>query len=204
MRITGAKKRLDAIFKLLEHTNEDREFLLKGTRDVILWSGKSIIAVHKGSLDEARTALEKASEHLADCQKKSGNNLDRYLTVCEQEFTEASALLAIVQDEEIPTDLSLGVSGEAYILGLLDCIGELKRLVLDRIREDRIDDALATFDAIGELFSLLYPFAGLDKVIKDARRKLDVDRMLVEDTRSVITQEMRRQEILDALRGIEK
>jgi len=42
--------------------------------------------------------------------------------------------LAVIENKEFPSLKSLKVSEESYILGLLDCIGELKRLVLDNIR----------------------------------------------------------------------
>lgn len=200
MNAKRAQKRLDAIFRSLSRTHNDREFLLKRTRDVILWSGRSIVAVHGGQTQQARSALEKAGRHLKGCRAKSDSSLARYLVPCEQEFAEASVLLAIVNRREIPTDTSLGISAESYILGLLDTVGELKRLVLDRIRQDRMDDALEAFGIMEDLFAALYPFAGMDKVVKDARRKLDVNRMLIEDTRSVITQETRRQEILEAFK----
>jgi translin len=49
------------------------------------------------------------------------------------------------------------------------------------------------------LYLLLYPFASYDKIVKEARRKLDVNRMLVEETRSVLTEEIRRQELIKAI-----
>ena len=49
------------------------------------------------------------------------------------------------------------------------------------------------------LYLLLYPFASYDKIVKETRRKLDVNRMLVEETRSVLTEEIRRQELIKAI-----
>ena len=46
------------------------------------------------------------------------------------------------------------------------------------------------------LYLMLYPFATFDKIVKESRRKLDVNRMLVEETRLVLTEEIRRQEFL--------
>ena len=50
----------------------------------------------------------------------------------------------------------------------------------------------------------LYPFASFDKVVKEARRKLDVDRILVEETRTALTEEIRRQELIDTIKKIRK
>jgi len=43
-----------------------------------------------------------------------------------------------------------------------------------------------------------------DKVVKEARRKIDVNRILVEDVRSAITEEKRRTELIKTLKKFEK
>ena len=44
----------------------------------------------------------------------------------EQEFVEAACLIAVVEKKDIPSDKKLAVMPESYVLGLLDCVGELK------------------------------------------------------------------------------
>ena len=119
--------------------------------------------------------------------------------MAEQELVEARALIAIASGRPVPAAARLGVSGEAYVLGLLDCIGELKRLALDHIREGDAGEARRVFDSMQELYEELYPFASLDKVVKEARRKIDVGRSLVEGVRSAVTEESRRAELIKAL-----
>ena len=53
------------------------------------------------------------------------------------------------------------------------------------------------------IFSL-YTFSLYDKVVKEARRKIDVNRILVDDVRSAITEEKRRTELIKALEKLEK
>ena len=84
-------------------------------------------------------------------------------------------------------------------MGLLDCIGELKRLVLDNIRKDRLKEGNRIFNVMENLYLVLYPLAMYDKIVKEARRKLDVNRVLVEETRAVITEEIRRNHFINAL-----
>ena len=122
----------------------------------------------------------------------------------EQEFVEAACLIAIVEHKEIPTDKKLSVMPESYVLGLLDCVGELKRQVFDKIRIDKIDEAVRIFEIMENLYLHLYTFSMYDKVVKEARRKIDVNRILVEDVRSVITEEKRRTELIKILQKLEK
>ena len=199
MALKNVKSSLKGISKSLKTSNESREFLIKNTRDVVILCSHSIIAAHKGDLKLARQKIKKAESVLKVNQKKEKNEFKKYLITPEQEFVEAHSFLAIVENKEIPSLKSLKVSEEAYILGLLDCIGELKRFVLDNIRNGQLKKADRIFNVMENLYQTLYPFAMYDKIVREARRKLDVNRVLVEETRAVITEEIRRNHFVKAL-----
>ena len=199
MALKNVKSSLKGISKSLHASNESREFLIKNTRDVVILCSHSIIAAHKGDLKLARQKIKKAESVLKVNQKKAKNEFKKYLITPEQEFVEAHSFLAIVENKEIPSLKSLKVSEEAYILGLLDCIGELKRFVLDNIRNGELKKADIIFNVMENLYQTLYPFAMYDKIVREARRKLDVNRVLVEETRAVITEEIRRNHFVKAL-----
>jgi len=199
MALKNVKSSLQGISKSLQTSNASREFLIKNTRDVVILCSHSIIAAHKGDLRLAREKIKKAEAVLKVNQKKAKNNFKKYLITPEQEFVEAHSFLAIVENKEIPSIKSLKVSEESYILGLLDCIGELKRFVLDNIRNDQLKKADRIFNVMENLYQDLYPFAMYDKIVKETRRKLDVNRILVEETRAVITEEIRRNHFVKAL-----
>ena len=199
MALKNVKSSLQGISKSLKASNASREFLIKNTRDIVILCSHSIIAAHKGDLRLARQKIKKAEAVLKVNQKKAKNNFKKYLITPEQEFVEAHSFLAIVENKEIPSLKSLKVSEEAYVLGLLDCIGELKRFVLDNIRNGQLKKADRIFNVMENLYQTLYPFAIYDKIVKEARRKLDVNRVLVEETRSVITEEIRRNHFVKAL-----
>jgi translin len=46
----------------------------------------------------------------------------------------------------------------------------------------------------------LYPFAYFDKIVREVRKKLDVARILVEETRIAITEEIRRSELIKSMK----
>ena len=190
---------MDNIAKSLSNMQDDREFLLKNTREIINLCSKSIIALHNGDLKTCKQNLKNADMLLQKYRKKARSDLQRYLITSEQEFVEAVCLLAVAERKEIPSHLKLKVSEEGYVLGLLDCIGEMKRMIFDKIRIGGINDALEIFEIMENLFLKLYPFSLYDKVIKEARRKIDVDRILVDDARGAITEEKRRSELIEAL-----
>ena len=204
MTLKNVKPSLNKITKLLGGIQDSREFLLKNTREIIILCSRSIIAVHKGDLKEGKNNLKQADVLLKKYRKKATGQLRRYLITPEQEFVEAACLIAIVEKKEIPSDKKLDVMPESYVLGLLDCVGELKRRVFDKIRIGQIDEATEIFEIMEDLYLQLYTFSMYDKVVKEARRKIDVNRILVDDVRSAITEEKRRTELIKTLRKLEK
>ena len=199
MTIKNIKSSLPLISKNLEKTNSKREFLIKNNRETVILCSQAIISIHKNDLNTAKKKIAKAKSELTKLKQKTSGDLVRYIITPEQEFVEAASLLAVIEGKEIPSVKSLNVSDESYILGLLDCIGELKRQVIDKIRVGDSKRATQLFDVMENLYLLLYPFASYDKIVKETRRKLDVNRMLVEETRSVLTEEIRRQELIKAI-----
>jgi translin len=204
MSLTDIKTSLSNISKELANLQDSREYLLKNTRDVLNLCSQSIISAHKGDLDVAKKKALKASKLLEAYRKKANSELKRYLVTPEQELVEASAFLAIVENKTIPSVASLKVSNESYVLGLMDLIGELKRYVFDNIRIGKSKEASRVFEIMENLFLYLYPFALYDKILKEARKKLDVNRRLIEDARSAITEEVRRTDLIDSFSKINR
>ena len=200
---TGNMKELqdsiDTITTDLKAVEERREKLIKGTRDVIMLCSKSIVALHNEKYADASQRAGKAKELLDELRQTAQTDLYRYIIVAETELVEASALQAIISGSSIPSMQTLNVHGNSYILGLLDCVGELKRLVYDRMRNGKSDDARNLFMLMEQIYIMLFPFAAYDNIIQGVRRKLDVARMLIEDTRAAITEDARRLTMLDAI-----
>ena len=204
MTLKNVKTSLDKISKSLADVQDNREFLLKNTREIIILCSRAIISVHKGDLKTAKKNLAEVDLLLKKYRKKATSNLRRYLITSEQEYVEAACLLAVVEGKEIPSDKKLKVMEESYVLGLLDCVGELKRMIFDKIRIGDTNNALRIFDIMENLYLHLYPFSMYDKVVKEARRKIDVNRILVDDVRGAITEEKRRSELIEALNKLKK
>ena len=194
-----AKESLDLIARSLSGAHDAREYLIRNTRDVVILCSRSIAAVHRGEMDDATAKADEAERLLRSHRKKAGSDLVGHLAVAEQELVEARALIAIASRRPVPSADELGSPGGAYVLGLLDCIGELKRLTLDRIRAGDAGEANRIFGVMQELYEAVYPFSTLDKVVKDVRRKLDVNRSLIESVRAAVTEEARRAELIRAL-----
>jgi translin len=183
---------------------ERRDRVLKESRDVISASSRAIIDVHTGKMKDAEKELMTAKTLLASLKKSSDGSVSRYLVSPEAELVEASAVIALAKGKPVPSMDSLGASPEAYLLGLLDAIGELKRLILDSILQRKLARAKGYFRVMEDLYSLCSPLAVYDHVVNGARRKIDVARMLVEDTRGLLAEEIGRESVSNSMARLEK
>lgn len=195
---------LEAINNELKDVQERREKLIKGTRDVVMLCSKSIVALHHGQIDDAKGKMEEAKVMLEEFRKYAKEDLYRYISVAEQELVEAYSLRAVMENAPVPAMQELDVTGPSYLTGLLDCVGEIKRLVYDRMRSGNEKDAENLFATMEEVYNAIYPFAVYDNIVAGLRKKLDVARMLIEDIRAVVTEESRRKALISAIDSLEK
>jgi translin len=183
---------------------ERRDRVLKESRDVISSCSRAIIDVHTGRMKDSEKELSEARSLLQSLKKSSDGSVARYLVSPEAEFVEASAVLALAKGRAIPSMEALGASPDSYLLGLLDTVGELKRLVLDSILQRKVARAKSYFEVMEYLYSTCSPLAVYDHVVSGARRKIDVARMLVEDTRGLLAEEIGRESVSSSMAKLEK
>lgn len=204
MSVRSTRASIEVINRNLQEIEERREKLIKETREIIMLCSKSIVALHQDNAQEARQQMQKAKSLLDELRKYSKADLQRHIAVAEQELVEAYGLMAVVKQDPLPTMEELNVSGPSYLTGLLDCIGEIKRLVYDRMRSGREKDAENLFAIMEEIYNATAPFAVYDNLVSGIRRKLDVARMLIEDIRAVVTEEKRRTALITAVESLQK
>jgi translin len=204
MSFKNVHSSLDQINGELQNVEERREILIKNTRDIVMLCSKSIIALHNNEMHDACDKISQAKVMLDKFKEYAKTDLHKYIAVAEQEFVEAYVLKSIVEESLLPSKKELNVLGSSYLTGLLDCIGEVKRMVYDRMRVGKAEDAIKLFTIMQDLYSIVYPFAVYDNLIPGLRRKLDISKMLIEDIRAVITEETRRAIMIKAVDNLQK
>ena len=132
-------------------------------------------------------------------------DLDRYLWPAEQEYVEGFILKEIIEKKPFLSDHeTLNVSLNAYVTGLLDCIGEIKRMIYDYLRKNDFDFSISLFEIMQSIYNMIYPFSSYDNIIPGIRKKLDVSKRIIDDVRITITEEYRRVSFLDEFKDISK
>jgi translin len=193
---------LKSINDELQLIENRREQLIKESRDIIILCSQSIISLHQGHIQESQLKLDKAKDLYFSLKTLAQTDLLRYLSMSEQELVECSLLMSIVKNEALPGLDEIGVSSQAYLFGILDCIGEIKRMVYDMVRLDRYDQAEYLFTVMQEIYSEIYPFSIYDNIVSGIRKKLDICKILIENTRELITEEARRSIIIESLKKL--
>jgi translin len=194
---------LKSINDELQLIENRREQLIKESRDIIILCSQSIISLHQGHIQESQLKLDKAKDLYFSLKTLAQTDLLRYLSMSEQELVECSLLMSIVKNEALPGLDEIGVSSQAYLFGILDCIGEIKRMVYDMVRLNRYDQAEYLFTVMQEIYSEIYPFSIYDNIVSGIRKKLDICKILIENTRELITEEARRSIIIESLKKLD-
>ena len=200
----NVKDTLKKISSQLDDVEHRREVLIKGTRGVIMKCSKSIMALHRGLLEDAAKLLEEAQTELSSLRAYTRDDLERYLINAEQEFVEAYQLKCVYEKTSLVGIDDLKVVTSSYLLGLLDSIGEIKRMIYDNLRTERTSDALKLFALMEDLYGSIYPFAVYDNIVPGIKRKLDVAKLLIENARSTLTEESNRNLLIKRMDILER
>ena len=202
--LTNVQTDIEKINKKFKDVEERRNAIIKGTRDATILCSKAIVSLHSHKKKESIEYIEKAKNLLQEFRQLGKDDLQKYLYIAEQEFVEAFCLFSIAENSVVPSMKSLEVSDISYVMGLLDCIGEIKRMIIDKIRAEGTSNVNALFELMDKIYGTIYPLAVYDNLMPGLRKKLDVSRILIENVRAIITEEQRRTKMIEMLEHFEE
>lgn len=203
-----ATKNLEAIaekIRLYFSTKDAaRENALHLSREIIRYSANAIRAVHRQEISNARQLLSSARALLRelDCDVlQTHDDLVHagFIHDAQKEFAEASATLAIVTGNSLPDPESLKVSYPAYLNGLGEAVGELRRYLLDSLRRSdlsRCEELLAIMD---DIYAILVTMDFPDGITYGLRRTTDAVRGILEKTRGDLTLVLKQKELQEKI-----
>jgi len=168
-----------------------REIGYVKSREVIRSSANAIRSLHRGQWETADELVAKAGSTLHEVQSILGDHPDilhaGFVHDAAKEYAEAAVCTALFRGRPLPTPSSLAIHPVAYLHGLGEAVGELRRRMLDRLRDGELaiaENCLVEMDRITDLLAELdYP----DGMTAGLRRTTDVARALVERSRADLT-----------------
>ena len=202
-----ARKDLAAIQKQLTQYDKVREQVLSLSRTATRLAGATILDIHRGNMDSATKGLEKVESTL-DELKTSFQDFSEFKTsqsvvVAFQEYVEAMTLRTFAQDERIPSISDLKSDHRTYMLGLLDAVGEFRRMALNRLRHGEVKKAEKLLDAMESIYDDLQTLEHTS-IIPTFRVKMDAVRRIIESTRGDVVTEVRRFSLEQAIERLDK
>jgi translin len=182
----------ERIRKRLERKDAARESCLKSCREIIRISSRAIRAVHRQENDGAAIMVRDASivvrKVIDDLGAEHADLLNaNYVHDAFKEFAEASITYRIVFERTLPDPDALGVPYPAFLNGLAESVGELRRYLLDGLRHDEFSQAEYLLDIMDQIYSMLVTMDFPDAVTYGLRRNTDSVRGIVEKTRGELT-----------------
>jgi len=191
LRIESSKE------KIQTHVNRS----ISHCRKSISLSHRKEFTASKNELAKSKGELLKVSRISHQMPQLLGWNL---VISAYQEYVEANLLLCIGKGTEIPTAESLSVPSVAYLLGVADLMGELRRMAVNAIRSGDIAVAEESFQYMVVIFEYLLRFPFSDAVAPGLRRKTDQARYILEETNSELAEEHSRRRLIGQMEDFRK
>lgn len=199
---------ISAILDELESKNAIRDTTLARSRTLIRDCANAIRAVHRGEFTVAEELLREARDVAAEMVGDLASHPDIYFAGYTQdalkELAEAHITYAIIADKPVPAPTDLGVEPAAYLNGMGEAAGELRRFVLDCIRRGQVNEGERALEAMDIIYSYLVTVDYPDAVTGGLRRTTDMVRGVLERTRGDFTTAVRQDQLQDALRDLER
>jgi translin len=179
--------------------DEAREKALRSCRQIIRYSADAIRAVHRQEHDKAERLLDSAHELVQELNHdlaRHGKLLHSgFIHDAQKEFAEGHITLALITGQDLPKPSALGVSNAAYLDGLGESVGELRRYILDSLRRDDFSRCEELLTIMDEIYGILITMDFPELLAHGLRRTTDTIRAITERTRGDLTVSLRQKNL---------
>lgn len=178
---------INEVDTILSEEEKTVDLAFTQSRKIIRKTKTAIHGIHTGNrdpelIDSISSDLAALVESLSGYPRLlHGNDVESAM----MEFAETVLYDYSVRGEELPSFSDLDVSPCAWIMGLADCIGELRRDMLTALMNGDMDRAVSIFNKMEELTDALMIFDIKDSVAP-IRRKQDIARGIMDRSRTDI------------------
>ena len=175
----------------LDAKHAARERALALCRTALRHSANAIRAVHRGEFAAAESLLAQAKSLLEQAAKALADHPDvfyaGFVHNAQKEFAEGCLTLALVSGRPLPSPAELGVDHPAYLNGLGEAVGELRRYLLDSLRAGDIGRCESILAAMDDIYAVLVTMDYPEAITGGLRHTTDAVRGTLERTRGDLT-----------------
>ena len=171
--------------------HQAREGALPLCREAVRFSANAIRCVHRRDFAAAEELIGKAAANLKEAAAGLAEHRDifhaGFVHDAQKEYAEAATTLAFIAGRPLPGPEDLGVMAAAYMNGLGETIGELRRHLLDSLREGDVQHCEEALAAMGDIYDVLVTMDFPEAITSGLRRTTDAMRGILERTRADFT-----------------
>jgi len=179
--------------------DEAREKALRLCRQIIRNSANAIRAVHRQEQDKARQILDSTYKLVQEINYSLNDHPgllhSGFVHDAQKEFAEGSITFALIVGKELPKAEAIGVDYAAYLNGLGEAVGELRRYLLDSMRRGDFSRCEELLGAMDDIYGTLMTMDFTEIITHGLRRTTDAIRGVIERTRGDVTMALRQKEL---------
>lgn len=183
--------------------HDAREVGLVGSRDAIRAAANAIRAIHRRDLDAADGMIADAREALARatdaCTPHPSLLHAGFVADAAKEVAEAVLTRDAITGKPLRGPDEVGVDDVAWLHGLAETVGELRRACLDHVRHGDLDEAERLLALMQDILSALVTIDAPDGLTRGLRRATDGARAITERTRGDLTTAAGQRDLRQAL-----
>lgn len=198
----------EQVLERLEAKNTAREEVLRLSRQLIQHASRAIRAAHRRDWEQAEQILVDAGRIADNLRETAADHPDilfaGYTQDALKELAEAHITRALMHDRPLPTPEELQVEDAAWLNGLGEAVGEMRRHALDLIRRGDIQEAERILNGMQDVYAVLSTVDFPGAITGNLRRTNDMVRGVTERTRGDLTTAARQEEMKQALREFEE
>jgi translin len=177
--------------------------VLPRCREAIRHCSQAIRAVHRQEFDKSQELLKGARKLLSEAESAFAAHDELgyagFVRDAQKEFAEGSVTLALVTGKPLPTPEELGVDAVAYLKGMGEAVGELRRYLLDSMRKGDLSSGEELLTAMDDIYNTLVTMDFPDAITGGLRHTTDMVRGVLERTRSDLTLAIGQKGVVDRL-----
>lgn len=188
-------------YEFLRRQEDVKYELLKRISEVVKKCRSSVKASYAQNFPTSRKMLDSVQHDLRRLVKTASEEGvgETWPPIVQtyQEFLEAVLVYWFTSGREYR--LKVRSPPASILYAVSDFIGELKRVMLERLRMGRLKEAEETCRTMMQLYENVSTIALGDSVLPGFKRKIDVNRASVESAFSILNEELRRKAFLSSI-----
>lgn len=198
----------EKIRESFERKNKIRDDALTQSRNLIRHAARTIRAIHRDDEALAREHLGEADRLAEELRQGLADDPELYFSGYAQdalkEYCEAHLTLAIIMDQPWPSPDDLQVEYPTFLNGMSEVVGELRRRIMDIMREGHSQEVERLLDVMDDIYAQLVTMDFPDALTYGLRRRTDIARSIIERTQADVTVSYRQQQLEERIGALSK